>query len=92
MSTSKRKKKAGKLRKALPVLVPAMAVILLLELILLLGNFLSAAPDATEPDAGVLESNPYRTEDFEYDNGFLRCTAAEARLGIDVSKHQQVID
>lgn len=92
MSTSKRKKKAGKLRKALPVLVPAMAVILLLELILLLGNFLSAAPEATEPDADILESNPYRTEDFEYDNGFLRCTAAEARLGIDVSEHQQVID
>lgn len=92
MSTSKRNKKSGKLRKALPVLVPVMAVILLLELILLLGNVLTSNPEATEPAGGVLEANPYEAADFEYVNGFLRCTAADARLGIDVSEHQQVID
>lgn len=90
MSTSKRKKKTGKLRRALPILVPAMAVILLLELILLLGNFLPRPAENEDP--GILKENPYRAEDFEYVDGFLRCTAENARLGIDVSEHQQAID
>lgn len=92
MSTSKRKKKPGKLHRALPILVPALGAALLLELILLLGNFISSKPEATDPVPGVLEENPYQAADFKYEDGFLRCTAADARLGIDVSEHQPLID
>ena len=37
-------------------------------------------------------ANTLGPEDFIYENGYLTCTAAESRLGIDVSKHQGVID
>ena len=92
MNTSKRKKKTGRLHRALPILVPALGAALLLGLILLLGNFISSTPETTEPDPGVLEENPYQAADFKYENGFLRCTTADAKLGIDVSEHQPVID
>ncbi len=45
-----------------------------------------------EPTAPQPEENPYRAEDFVYENGFLTCTAAETVVGIDVSVHQGVID
>ena len=45
-----------------------------------------------EPTVPEPEANPYRAEDFVYQDGFLTCTAAESLVGIDVSVHQGVID
>lgn len=45
-----------------------------------------------EPTVPEPEANPFRAEDFVYENGFLTCTAGESLVGIDVSKHQGVID
>ena len=45
-----------------------------------------------EPTVPEPEANPYRAEDFVYENGFLTCTAGESLVGIDVSVHQGVID
>lgn len=39
-----------------------------------------------------LTHNPYGPEDFATVNGFVTCTAAPTRLGIDVSEHQGRID
>ena len=58
------------------------------------------APEETEPTeptalstVQTLPTNPYSPGDFTYDeNGFLTCTAADTRLGIDVSDHQREID
>lgn len=91
MSTSKRKKNKGKSPQLPPFLLPALGVVLLLGLILLLGDFTSTAPD-TEPTFAPPEENPYLAQDFEYEDGFLTCTVAHARLGIDVSEHQPVVD
>ena len=57
----------------------------------------TAAPETyptapMEPTNPEPEANPYRAEDFAYENGFLTCTAAETMVGIDVSVHQGVID
>lgn len=49
----------------------------------------TAPLEPTDPEP---EANPYRVEDFVYENGFLTCTAGESLVGIDVSKHQGVID
>ena len=49
----------------------------------------------TEPAPTTLPpplANTLGPEDFIYENGYLTCTAAESRLGIDVSKYQGVID
>ena len=45
-----------------------------------------------EPADPEPEANPFKAEDFVYENGFLTCTAAETMVGIDVSVHQGVID
>lgn len=42
--------------------------------------------------AATPAANPYGPEDFTYDGDYLTCTAAESRLGVDVSSHQGVID
>ena len=39
-----------------------------------------------------LRDNPYSPEDFGMQNGYVTCTAGPARLGIDVSEHQDRID
>ena len=87
MSTKKRKKKKGS-----QILLPLAAFVLLLSLILLLGDFTTATAPETEPTLPAPEANPYLAEDFEYDGDYLRCKVANARLGVDVSEHQSVID
>lgn len=45
------------------------------------------------PPSPTLAPNPYKKEDFAYDeNGYLYCLAGESVLGIDVSEHQGEID
>ena len=92
MSTTKRKKKKGKQLPLQAILLPALGVVLLLALILLLGDMTSTSAPATEPTLAPPEPNPYLAEDFEYDGDYLTCTAANSRLGIDVSEHQSTID
>lgn len=36
--------------------------------------------------------NPYKPEDFVYENGYLKCLTTESTLGIDVSRYQGDID
>ena len=90
MSNSRKKKHKIKANTALAILLPALGVLFLLALILTLGKFTASTPAETEPS--VLEENPYSASDFEYENGYLTCTAAGARLGIDVSEHQTAVD
>ena len=46
---------------------------------------------STEPSA-TLPANPYTPADFQWQDGYLVCTAADTVMGIDVSYHQQEID
>jgi len=49
--------------------------------------------ETTVPTSATLPTNPYSAEDFTYDeNGYLTCTSADTRLGIDVSDHQREVD
>lgn len=58
------------------------------------------APEETEPTeppevstVQTLPTNPYSAEDFSYDeNGYMTCSSADTRLGIDVSDYQRQID
>ena len=92
MSKSVKKKKQQKLNTALAVLLPVLAVLLLLAAILTFGKLTAEPPAETSPEPAVPEENPYSASDFEYENGYLTCTAADSRLGIDVSEHQQTVD
>jgi GH25 family lysozyme M1 (1,4-beta-N-acetylmuramidase) len=92
MATKKRKKKKGSQVRPAQILLPILGIVLLLALILLLGDFTASTAPETEPTLPALEANPYLAEDFEYDGAYLRCNVANARLGVDVSEHQSVID
>ena len=92
MSTKKRKKKKGSQVRPAQILLPLAGIVLLLALILLLGDFTTATAPETEPTLPAPEANPYLAEDFEYDGDYLRCKVANARLGVDVSEHQSLID
>jgi len=92
MSTKKRKKKKGSQVRPAQILLPLAGIVLFLALILLLGDFTTATAPETEPTLPTPEANPYLAEDFEYEGDYLRCKVANARLGVDVSEHQSVID
>lgn len=92
MSTSKHKKKKGTDLQFPPFLLPTIGAALLLAIILLLGNLSPSIAPETEPPLAPPEANPYQAADFKYENGYLTCTAADSRLGIDVSEHQPVVD
>lgn len=92
MSNSRKKKQKIQPKSIIAILLPALVALLLLALILTFGNFTANTPSETDPVPSLPEENPYSASDFEYENGYLRCTAADARLGIDVSEHQQTVD
>ena len=56
------------------------------------GSVPSTSSQATKPPAPTLAPNPYRGEDFLYEDGYLTCLAGESWLGVDVSEHQGTID
>lgn len=89
-----KKKNQSKLNTVLAILLPTFCVLLLLALILTFGSFTARTPEETDPPPALPEpvENPYTAEDFEYEDGYLTCTVADARLGIDVSEHQQNVD
>ena len=47
---------------------------------------------SAEPTLPPPEANIYGPQDYQYDGAYLKCTAGESRLGVDVSAHQQQID
>lgn len=47
---------------------------------------------STEATLPAPPANPYSEADFYTENGFVRCSAAAAKTGIDVSSHQEEID
>lgn len=92
MSRTRKKTKKEKVNTYLAILLPIFGVLLLLALVLTFGRFVSSTPVETDPVTVGPEENPYSASDFVYENGYLTCTAADARLGIDVSEHQAEID
>ena len=85
------KKKKKELLRGLQVLLAVAAVVLLVALSLPTPVDIGEAtlPDPTLPPP---EANPYDAADFVYENGYLKCTAGESVLGIDVSAHQGTVD
>ncbi len=47
---------------------------------------------APEETTSPIPANPFAPDDFQLENGYLTCTAAESILGIDVSGYQKKID
>ena len=92
MSTSRKKKQKIQAKSLIAILLPTLGALLLLALILHFGNFATEPPEDTTPASTSLEENPYSPSDFEYKDGYLTCTVPGARLGIDISEHQQSVD
>lgn len=68
-------------------LLIAVVLAVLAALLLLPGR-----EGAKAPYVSPLPANPYTPEDFAWEKGYLTCTGANSRLGIDVSEHQGDID
>ena len=78
------------------------AVLLLLLVFLLLsgkptndpqkGSSETTLTTAPEETTSPIPANPFAPDDFQLENGYLTCTAAESILGIDVSGYQKKID
>lgn len=101
MSDTPVRKRKRRRRKQQPWVALAAGLGLVAVLVLAIVTLEAAlAPEETEPTeptalstVQTLPTNPYSPGDFTYDeNGFLTCTAADTRLGIDVSDHQREID
>lgn len=61
-------------------------------MIWLLGSIRRDVVPETEPTLPLPAPNPYTESDFYRDGNFLRCSAVDAKVGIDVSSHQEEID
>ena len=63
-------------------------------LTLILGGcvFLPAIPENSTEPTQTVPPNLFSPDDFYYEDGYLACSAAQTRMGIDVSHHQQTID
>jgi len=101
MSETPVRKRKRRRRKQQPwvVLLAGFGLVAALVLaIVVLENALShEEPEPTEttapPTVQTLPTNPYSAGDFTYDEkGFMTCSSADTRLGIDVSDHQRQID
>lgn len=65
----------------------------LMILLLFLKPGLPSSPTSTaEATLPPPPENPYTQADFYTEDGFVRCSAAPAKTGIDVSSHQEEID
>lgn len=74
------------------VLLAAGVVMLLISA---MGRLIGDAPEATVPVVPTLpppDPNPYTASDFYREGEFIRCSAVDALVGVDVSSHQKDID
>jgi GH25 family lysozyme M1 (1,4-beta-N-acetylmuramidase) len=79
-----KKRKRRKKQKTYPIIGLLFALLLLLALPLVLMKL---------GNRQLLPYiNPYRPEDFAFENGFMTCLSADSSLGIDVSYYQGEID
>lgn len=74
------------------LLTAAVALIARPALLARLGFSQPPAAETTGPTEFPLNENPYGPGDFAYDGAYLSCLAGPAKLGVDVSSHQQDID
>lgn len=88
-----RKRRRSKKNDSLVGLL-GIGAVLLVFLLLFLPQALDRTPQETQaPTEVTLPPNPFAPEDFSLDNrGYVTCSAAKTRLGIDVSEHQGKID
>lgn len=73
----------------LPVVI---AIVFLLTAILFLFDRSAPPEESTSLASPTPAPNPYQAGDFQYEGGYLTCTVANARLGLDISEHQPVVD
>ncbi len=88
-SPKRRRRKKKNQRQSQTLTALALGAVVLVAALLLLLPKSPTQPEETRP---TLTPNAYGPEDFVMENGYLRCTAPGARLGIDVSEHQGAID
>ena len=94
----RKKKKSGKKRSRelwVGLAAVATAMVVLLALCISMPSSSGPAetiPRFTAPQIRQPKPNPYGPEDFSMENGYLKCTAGESILGIDVSSHQREVD
>lgn len=88
-----RKRRRSKKNDSLVGLL-GIGAVLLVFLLLFLPQALDRTPQETQaPTEVTLPPNPFSPEDFSLDSqGYVTCSAAKTRLGIDVSEHQGKID
>ena len=93
MSSSRKKKTSKQLKTYLAILAPILGVLLLLAVILTFGKFAATPPEDAQTDpAPNLQEDPPETTDFAYQIITPTDPAEEARVGIDISEHQQSVD
>lgn len=79
--------------KRLSIVLCAIAVIILFSVLLaLLYTPQQASPEAKQPVKETAPLNQYAAEDFYMDGAYLRYRDKDAKVGIDVSAHQGLID
>ena len=88
-----RKRRRSKKNDSLVGLL-GIGAVLLVFLLLFLPQALDRTPQETQaPTEVTLPPNPFSPEEFSLDSrGYVTCSAAKTRLGIDVSEHQSKID
>ena len=88
-----RKRRRSKKNDSLVGLL-GIGAVLLVFLLLFLPQALDRTPQETQaPTEVTLPPNSFSPEDFSLDSqGYVTCSAAKTRLGIDVSEHQGKID
>lgn len=81
--------------KILILSVLGLATVCIIVWLLVLNNQFITEPKETEQTEQTLPAppaNPYEEGDFYVEDGFVSCSAVDARTGVDVSAHQGEID
>ncbi len=99
MAQEKRKKKKSAKKRSrelwVGIAAVATAMVVLLALCMSIPGTSGPAetvPRFTAPQIRQPKPNLYGPGDFAMENGYLKCTAGESVLGIDVSSHQMEVD
>lgn len=82
----------GKKEKYRRLLLSLLALAVSAGLIFFLVRGVRQGLDTTEPTLPPPPKNPYLESDFYKEDGFIRCSRVDGKVGIDVSDHQGEID